>query len=158
MQLVDYSVQMSGGAYATKCPRVLSIRTQAAPKYIVSLQCSELNKREVTHNEDPRGMAIFWQLLPVRSSGQFSRQCHAFWGVTLEKLRELHPGDLGVHFRSGSGPFSAIRLMAQACRPMSGFSSLHGYSGDPGMNMAGCFLTHCLAIWSPVASWQLASS
>ncbi len=103
-----------------------------------------LNKREVTLNlKDPRGMAIFWQLLPKFDVllDNFRASVMPSWGVTLEKLHELRPGMIwaSISGYGSSGPFSAYPANGASTEPMSGFSSLHGYSGDPGMNTAGLF-------------------
>ena len=103
-----------------------------------------LNKREVTLNlKDPRGMELFWRLLPKFDVllDNFRASVMPSWGVTLEKLHELRPGMIwaSISGYGSSGPFSAYPANGASTEPMSGFSSLHGYAGDPGMNTAGLF-------------------
>lgn len=103
-----------------------------------------LNKRELTLNlKDPRGMDLFWRLLPRFDVllDNFRAGVMPSWGVTLEKLHELSPGIVWASI-SGfgcNGPFSSYPANGASTEPMSGFSSLHGYAGDPGMNSAGLF-------------------
>ena len=103
-----------------------------------------LNKREVTLNlKDPRGMDLFWRLLPKFDVllDNFRASVMPSWGVTLEKLHELRPGMIwaSISGYGTSGPFSAYPANGASTEPMSGFSSLHGYAGDPGMNTAGLY-------------------
>lgn len=103
-----------------------------------------LNKRGITLDlSTDEGKDIFWRMMP-----NFDVICENFrpgvldgWGITLETLAERRR-DVILASISGygvTGPYSAYPANGATTEPMSGFSSLHGYEGDPGMNTGGLF-------------------
>ena len=103
-----------------------------------------LNKRELTLNmKDPRGMELFWQLIPNFDIllDNFRATVMPGWGVSLEKLHALRPGIIwaSISGYGTEGPYSDYPANGASTEPMSGFSSLHGYPGDSGMNTAGLY-------------------
>jgi crotonobetainyl-CoA:carnitine CoA-transferase CaiB-like acyl-CoA transferase len=103
-----------------------------------------LNKRELTLNlKDPHGMDLFWRLIPNFDIliDNFRSTVMPSWGVTLEKLHTLRPGAIwaSISGYGTEGPYSDYPANGASTEPMSGFSSLHGYAGDPGMNTAGLY-------------------
>ncbi|NKB98861.1 MAG: hypothetical protein GKR90_10265 [Pseudomonadales bacterium] len=103
-----------------------------------------LNKRELTLNlKDPRGIDLFWDLVPNFDIliDNFRATVMPSWGVTLEKLHKLRPGIVwaSISGYGSEGPYSDYPANGASTEPMSGFSSLHGYEGDPGMNTAGLY-------------------
>lgn len=103
-----------------------------------------LNKREVTLDlRQDKGRDLLWQLIP-----QFDMMVDNFrptvmpsWGITLEKLQGLRPGMIwaSVSGYGETGPYWDYPANGATTEPMSGFSSLHGYEGDSGMNTGGLF-------------------
>ncbi len=103
-----------------------------------------MNKRELTLNmKEPRGIELFWQLVPGFDIllDNFRATVMPGWGVTLQKLNELRPGIVwaSISGYGSEGPFSDFPANGATTEPMSGFSSLHGYEGDEGMNTAGLY-------------------
>ena len=103
-----------------------------------------LNKRELTLNlKDPKGMSLFWQLVPKFDVlvDNFRATVMPGWGVTLEKLHALRPGMIwaSISGYGTHGPYADYPANGASTEPMSGFSSLHGYAGDQGMNTAGLY-------------------
>jgi crotonobetainyl-CoA:carnitine CoA-transferase CaiB-like acyl-CoA transferase len=103
-----------------------------------------LNKRELTLNlKDPQGMDLFWDLVPNFDIliDNFRATVMPSWGVTLNKLQALRPGIIwaSISGYGTEGPYSDYPANGASTEPMSGFSSLHGYEGDPGMNTAGLY-------------------
>lgn len=111
-----------------------------------------LNKRELTLNlKDPRGMDLFWRLVPKFDVvlDNFRATVMPGWGVTLEKLNELRPGIIwaSISGYGTQGPYSDYPANGASTEPMSGFSSLHGYAGDEGMNTAGLYPDPVSGYW-----------
>ena len=103
-----------------------------------------MNKRELTLNmKDPRGLELFWQLVPGFDIvlDNFRATVMPGWGVTLKKLNALRPGVIwaSISGYGSEGPYSHFPANGATTEPMSGFSSLHGYAGDEGMNSAGLY-------------------
>jgi crotonobetainyl-CoA:carnitine CoA-transferase CaiB-like acyl-CoA transferase len=103
-----------------------------------------LNKRGITLDlGTDEGKDIFWRMMP-----EFDIICENFrpgvlegWGITLDTLAEKRP-DIILASISGygvTGPFASYPANGATTEPMSGFASLHGYDGDPGMNTGGLF-------------------
>ena len=69
----------------------------------------------------------------------FSPNVMTKWDVTLETLREHRP-DIIFASLSGygrEGPFAELPANGATTEPMSGFSSIHGYEGEPASNTGG---------------------
>jgi crotonobetainyl-CoA:carnitine CoA-transferase CaiB-like acyl-CoA transferase len=114
-----------------------------------------LNKRELTLNlKDSRGMALFWRLVPNFDIliDNFRATVMPGWGVTLDKLHELSPGVIwaSISGYGAQGPYRDFPANGASTEPMSGLSSLHGYSGDAGMNTAGLYP-------DPISGYMLAT-
>ena len=101
-----------------------------------------LDKRSInldmTH---PKGREMFWQLVPQFDvlADNFSPHVMPNWGVTLETLRQHRPD---IIFASASGfgtegPLAEYPANGATTEPMSGLSSLHGYSGGESINTGG---------------------
>ena len=101
-----------------------------------------LNKRAITLDMgDPRGMEIFWRMLPAFDvlADNFSPHVMSNWGITMETL-EAHRPDIIFASLSGygrEGPLAEYPANGATTEPMSGLSSLHGYDGDAAMNTGG---------------------
>ena len=115
-----------------------------------------LNKRGITLDlRSDEGADLFWRLLP-----NFDVVCENFrpgvlasWGITLESLAKQRPKIILAHI-SGygqTGPYAAYPANGATTEPMSGFSSLHGYDGDPGMNTGGLYP-------DPISGYSLAAA
>ena len=103
-----------------------------------------LHKREVTLDlSDPRGREILWRLLPRFGIlvDNFRPAVMPSWGITLEKLQQMRPGMIwaSVSAYGQDGPYREYPGNGTTTEPMAGFSSLHGYEGDPGKNSGGLY-------------------
>ena len=113
-----------------------------------------LNKREICLDlRDPRGMEIFWELLPRFDvlAENFRPTVMPSWGITLDRLHEERPGMIwaSISAYGSDGPYREYPGNGATTEPMAGLSSLHGYEGDPGMNTGGLYP-------DPVAGYFLA--
>ena len=103
-----------------------------------------LNKRGITLNLNaPAGRDLFWRLAPKFDivAENFRPGVLEHWGITIETLSRVHPRAI-LASMSGygvSGPYAAYPANGATTEPMSGFSSLHGYEGDDGMNSGGLY-------------------
>ena len=103
-----------------------------------------LHKREINLDlTSNKGQQILWELIP-----QFDMLVDNFrptvlpkWGITLDKLNELRPGIIlaSISGYGETGPYSHYPANGATTEPMSGFSSLHGYLNDEGMNSGGLY-------------------
>ena len=115
-----------------------------------------LNKRGVTLNlNEQAGRDLFWRLAPKFDivAENFRPGVLDKWGITLETLSRVNPR---VIFASLSGygitgPYAAYPANGATTEPMSGFSSIHGYEGDDGMNSGGLYP-------DPVSGYTLAGA
>ena len=103
-----------------------------------------LHKREVTLDlRQERGRELMWELLPRFDIlvDNFRPTVMPSWGITLGKLHELRPGMIwaSISGYGESGPYREYPANGATTEPMAGFSSLHGYEGDPGMNSGGLY-------------------
>ncbi|MDP6606897.1 MAG: CoA transferase [Dehalococcoidia bacterium] len=115
-----------------------------------------LNKRAITLDlAQDRGREIFWELVPRFDilTENFRPSVLPNWGVTLETLNELRPGIVlaSISAFGTKGPYHTYPGNGATTEPMSGFSSLHGYEGDPGMNSGGLYT-------DPIAAYCFAAS
>ena len=75
------------------------------------------------------------------------------WGVSLESLRRIRP-DIIFASISGygrQGPLAEYPANGATTEPMAGFSSIHGYEGDPGLYTGGL-------IPDPISGYYLAAA
>ena len=98
-----------------------------------------LNKRSLTLDlKQPRGLEIFWQLLPSFDivADNFSPHVMPSWGIDLDTLNAKRPGIIwaSVSGYGATGPFAEYGANGSTIEPMAGLSSIHGYEGDPGAN------------------------
>ena len=98
-----------------------------------------LNKRSLTLDlKQPRGLEIFWQLLPKFDvvADNFSPHVMPSWGVDLDTLNAKRPGIIwaSVSGYGATGPFAEYGANGATIEPMAGLSSIHGYEGDSGAN------------------------
>lgn len=103
-----------------------------------------LHKREITLDvRSKRGREILWQLIPKFEVlvDNFRPGVLPTWGVSLEKLNEIRPGMIwaSISGYGESGPYRDYPANGATTEPMSGFSSIFGYEGDPGMNTGGLY-------------------
>ena len=103
-----------------------------------------LNKRAITLNlAQDRGRELFWRMLPNFDviADNFRPTVLPQWGMTLETLNEKRPGIVyaSISAYGTDGPLEAYPGNGATTEPMSGFSSLHGYEGDQGMNSGGLY-------------------
>lgn len=131
------------GAGAPVPPAIIDPAIQQSPLNTNGMYNSvNLNKRAITLDmRHPRGQEIFWRMLPNFDivADNFSPHVMAKWGITLEKLRE-HRKDIIFASLSGygrQGPLAEYPANGNTTEPMSGWSSIHGYEGDDGMNSGG---------------------
>jgi crotonobetainyl-CoA:carnitine CoA-transferase CaiB-like acyl-CoA transferase len=115
-----------------------------------------LNKREIALDlSRQRGRDLFWRLIPRFDvlAENFRPTVMPAWGVTLERLHALRPGMVwaSISAYGAEGPYREYPGNGSTTEPMSGFSSLHGYEGDPGMNSGGLYP-------DPVAAYCFAAS
>jgi crotonobetainyl-CoA:carnitine CoA-transferase CaiB-like acyl-CoA transferase len=121
-----------------------SSRTQHALNTQGLYNSVNLNKREITLDlRNERGRELFWELIPEFDvlADNFRPNVLPSWGVSLEKLHELRPGMIwaSISGYGADGPYSEYPANGATTEPMSGFSSLHGYQGDEGMNTGGLY-------------------
>ena len=103
-----------------------------------------LHKREVTIDlKHPRGLEILWGLLPRFDIlvDNFRPSVMPSWGITLDRLHAVRPGMIwaSVSAYGQDGPYREYPGNGTTTEPMAGFSSLHGYEGDPGKNSGGLY-------------------
>lgn len=103
-----------------------------------------LHKREVTIDlKQPRGLEILWLLLPRFDIlvDNFRPSVMPSWGITLDRLHAVRPGMIwaSVSAYGQDGPYREYPGNGTTTEPMAGFSSLHGYEGDPGKNSGGLY-------------------
>ena len=117
---------------------------------------TNLNKRAITLDmSDPRGAELFWRLVTRFDvfAENFSPRVLQNWGITYEALREHRP-DVIFASLSGygaTGPYAQYAANGGTIEPMSGVSSVNGYSGGPAQNTGGL-------IPDPVGGMYLASA
>ena len=115
-----------------------------------------LNKKAITLDvTQPKGKEIFWSLIKNFDVlvDNFSPHVMTDWGVSLETLRAKRPDIIfaSVSGYGRQGPLAEYPANGATTEPMSGFSSMHGYEGDPGMNTGGL-------IPDPISGYYLAAS
>ena len=103
-----------------------------------------LNKLGVTLNlNTDEGLEIFWRLVP-----RFDMVVENFrpgvldrWGITIESLSAVKPDAIlaSISGYGVTGPYATYPANGATTEPMSGFSSIHGYEGDEGMNSGGLY-------------------
>ena len=103
-----------------------------------------LNKRGITLDlNSEAGRELFWRLAPKFDvvAENFRPGVLAKWGITLETLAAVNPRVIfaAISGYGNSGPYASYPANGATTEPMSGFSSLHGYEGDEGMNSAGLY-------------------
>lgn len=103
-----------------------------------------LNKRGITLNlNEAAGRELFWQLAPRFEiiAENFRPGVLEQWGITLETLSAVNRSVIlaSISGYGATGPYSSYPANGATTEPMSGFSSLHGYEGDDGMNSAGLY-------------------
>ena len=119
-------------------------RTQHPPNTQGHYNSVNLHKREINLDlTNERGQEILWQLIPKFDMlvDNFRPTVLPKWGITLEKLHELRPGMImaSISGYGESGPYSHYPANGATTEPMAGFSSLHGYREDEGMNTGGLY-------------------
>ena len=115
-----------------------------------------LNKRAITLDvTHPVGRDMFWNMIENFDVvvDNFSPHVMTNWGVTLETLHERRPDMIfaSVSGYGRQGPWAEYPANGATTEPMSGFSSVHGYEGDPAMNTGGL-------IPDPISGYYLAAS
>ena len=115
-----------------------------------------LNKRAITLDlRQERGWEIFWKMVPDFDivAENFRPGVLPKWGVTLESLAEKRPGVIlaSISGYGSEGPYADYPANGATTEPMSGFSSLLGYEGGPGMSSGGLYP-------DPIAAYCFASS
>ncbi len=103
-----------------------------------------LHKREITLDlRHKKGQQILWELIPNFDMliDNFRPNVLPSWGINLQKLNEARPGAIwaSISGYGESGPFRDYPANGATTEPMSGFSSVHGYSGEQGMNTGGLY-------------------
>ncbi len=103
-----------------------------------------LHKREINLDlKEARGRELLWALIPRFDMlvDNFRPTVLPSWGVTLDKLHALRPGMVwaSISGYGESGPYRDYPANGATTEPMAGFSSLHGYPGDAGMNTGGLY-------------------
>ena len=103
-----------------------------------------LNKRGITLDlSTEEGKDLFWRMMP-----NFDVICENFrpgvlegWGINLDTLSAKRADIIlaGISGYGVTGPYASYPANGATTEPMSGFASLHGYEGDPGMNTGGLF-------------------
>ena len=116
-----------------------------------------LNKRSLTLDlKQPRGLEIFWQLLPSFDivADNFSPHVMPSWGIDLDTLNAKRPGIIwaSVSGYGATGPFAEYGANGSTIEPMAGLSSIHGYEGDPGANTGALLPDPTRATTSPPPS------
>ena len=115
-----------------------------------------LNKRAINLDvTKPKGKEMFWSLIKNFDIlvDNFSPHVMSNWGVSLESLQAVRPDIIfaSVSGYGRQGPLAEYPANGATTEPMSGFSSMHGYEGDIGMNTGGL-------IPDPVSGYYLAAS
>ena len=115
-----------------------------------------LNKRAITLDvTKPMGKEMFWSLIKNFDVlvDNFSPHVMTNWGVSLDSLQATRPDIIfaSVSGYGRQGPLAEYPANGATTEPMSGFSSMHGYEGDIGMNTGGL-------IPDPVSGYYLAAS
>ena len=115
-----------------------------------------LNKLAITLDvTKPVGKKIFWSLIKNFDVlvDNFSPHVMTNWGVSLESLQAVRPDIIfaSVSGYGRQGPLAEYPANGATTEPMSGFSSMHGYEGDVGMNTGGL-------IPDPISGYYLAAS
>lgn len=115
-----------------------------------------LNKRAITLDVmTDKGKEMFWDLIKSFDIlvDNFSPHVMSNWGVSLESLRTVR-ADIIFASISGygrQGPLAEYPANGATTEPMAGFSSIHGYEGDPGLNTGGL-------IPDPISGYYLAAA
>ena len=115
-----------------------------------------LNKRAITLDVTThKGKEMFWELIKNFDIlvDNFSPHVMSNWGVSLESLRTVR-ADIIFASISGygrQGPLAEYPANGATTEPMAGFSSIHGYEGDPGLNTGGL-------IPDPISGYYLAAA
>lgn len=103
-----------------------------------------LNKKGITLDlNSEAGRELFWRLVPRFDvvAENFRPGVLDSWGITLETLSEVN-SQVILATISGygvTGPYAPYPANGATTEPMSGFSSIHGYEGDEGMNSGGLY-------------------
>lgn len=103
-----------------------------------------LNKKGITLDlNSEAGRELFWRLVPRFDvvAENFRPGVLDGWGITLETLSEVN-SQVILATISGygvTGPYAPYPANGATTEPMSGFSSIHGYEGDEGMNSGGLY-------------------
>ena len=103
-----------------------------------------LHKREITLDvRNKKGKKVLWQLIPKFDIvvDNFRPGVLPSWGINLEELHRVRPGMIwaSISGYGESGPYRDYPANGATTEPMSGFSSIHGYNGDTGMNTGGLY-------------------
>ena len=117
---------------------------------------ANLNKKAITLDvTQEKGKKIFWSLIKKFDVlvDNFSPHVMTNWGVTLATLREHRPDIIfaSVSGYGRQGPLAEYPANGATTEPMAGFSSVHGYEKDVGMNSGGL-------IPDPISGYYLAAS
>ncbi len=123
---------------AVRDPAIRQHRLNTSAGYSVV----NLNKRSLTLDlKQPRGLEIFWQLLPKFDivADNFSPHVMPSWGIDLDTLNAKRPDIIwaSVSGYGATGPFAEYGANGATIEPMAGLSAIHGYEGDPGANTGG---------------------
>ena len=103
-----------------------------------------LNKKGITLDlSSEAGRALFWRLVPRFDvvAENFRPGVLDGWGITLETLGAVNPRVIlaTISGYGVTGPYAPYPANGATTEPMSGFSSIHGYEGDEGMNSGGLY-------------------
>ena len=103
-----------------------------------------LNKKGITLDlNSEAGRELFWRLVPRFDvvAENFRPGVLDGWGITLETLSEVNPRVIlaAISGYGVTGPYAPYPANGATTEPMSGFSSIHGYEGDEGMNSGGLY-------------------
>lgn len=103
-----------------------------------------LNKKGITLDlNSETGRELFWRLVPRFDvvAENFRPGVLDGWGITLETLSEVNPRVIlaAISGYGVTGPYAPYPANGATTEPMSGFSSIHGYEGDEGMNSGGLY-------------------
>lgn len=103
-----------------------------------------LNKKGITLDlNSEAGRELFWRLVPRFDvvAENFRPGVLDGWGITLETLSEVNPRVIlaTISGYGVTGPYAPYPANGATTEPMSGFSSIHGYAGDEGMNSGGLY-------------------
>lgn len=119
-------------------------RSQHPPNTQGHYNSVNLHKREINLDlTTEKGQEILWKLIPKFDMlvDNFRPTVLKKWGITLEKLHELRPGMIlaSISGYGETGPYSHYPANGATTEPMAGFSSLHGYRNEEGMNSGGLY-------------------